>query len=342
MINVLYIGNKLHSSKHNISYISVLGLLLESEGINVQYASSYQNKYRRLWHMVNSIIKLRSNLDVVLIDTYSTQNFYYAYVTSQLCRFFSIPYVPILHGGNLGSRLKNSPRMSKRLFLNAQINVAPSHFIKEQFQSFGYTNVEHIPNVLELQNYELTIRSFEYPKVLWVRSFSEIYNPKLAIYTLEKLRSSYPKAELCMVGPDPDGSLVQIKKLCNELGLQVKFPGKLSKSAWIELSKSYNVFMNTSKFDNMPVSVIEAMALGLPIVSTDVGGMPFLLKQEEDGILVPKNDSIAMSKAIIETIKNVERTKERIKNARHKAEQFDWRIVRSKWLTLLKNNVASS
>lgn len=214
--------------------------------------------------------------------------------------------------------------------------------MKQVFNSSGYSNVLYIPNVLELQKYQLTSKKFDYPRVLWVRSFAEIYNPKLAILTLEKLKAIYPNAELCMIGPDSDGSLSEIQRLSQELGVQVKITGKLSKTEWMEMAKTYNVFINTSNFDNMPVSVIEAMALGLPIISTEVGGMSSLIDHNTDGILVPKNDPIAMSKAIQETFENVNKTVNRIKNARHKAEQFDWVKVRIKWLDVLKINVASN
>ena len=66
----------------------------------------------------------------------------------------------------------------------------------------------------------------------------------------------------------------------------MNFTGKLSKQEWRDLSKDYNVFINTTNFDNTPVSVIEAMALGIPVVSTNVGGLPFLITDKVDGVLV--------------------------------------------------------
>jgi glycosyltransferase involved in cell wall biosynthesis len=85
----------------------------------------------------------------------------------------------------------------------------------------------------------------------------------------------------------------------------------------------------------MPVSVIEAMALGLPIVSTDVGGLPFLITNNEDGLLVPPNDVNAMVDAIIKLKKDTNHKDKLVINARKKVEKFDWNQVRVKWERLL-------
>src|SRR5690606_8649342 len=100
-------------------------------------------------------------------------------------------------------------------------------------------------------------------------------------------------------------------------------------------SKDYNVFINTTNFDNMPVSVIEAMALGLPVVSTNVGGMPYLIDDGEDGLLVAPNDKMAMTDAICLLFEDVVRTEARVVRARNKVESFDWSRVKGLWEALL-------
>ena len=127
--------------------------------------------------------------------------------------------------------------------------------------------------------------------MLWVRSFSEIYNPLLALQIVELLKNEGLDVELCMVGPEKDGSLQRCKSVAQELNLPVTFTGMLSKEEWIDLSKDYDIFINTTNFDNMPVSVMEAMALGLPVVSTNVGGLPYLIEDGVDGMLFPPNNA---------------------------------------------------
>lgn len=335
MKKILYIGNNLKHKKVNPSSINTLGTLLEKEGYKMFYASSKKNKLLRLLDMLYHCVQYRKQVDVVLIDTYSTLNFYFAFLVSQLCIVLKIKYIPILHGGNLVSRLDNNPKMTKAIFNFAQTNVSPSLFIKEQFEDFGFHNIVYIPNSIEIDNYPFYVPEIKSIKLLWVRSFSKIYNPNLAILIAKKLKDLGTKVTLCMVGPDSDGSLFKAKQLAEELEVAVTFTGKLNKKDWINLSKDYNVFINTTNFDNMPVSVIEAMALGLPVVATNVGGLPYLIENEVDGLLVNPNQVEEFVKAINQLATNPDLATKIITNARKKAEQLDWSIIKQKWQSVL-------
>ncbi|MGA8853272.1 MAG: glycosyltransferase family 4 protein, partial [Christiangramia sp.] len=87
--------------------------------------------------------------------------------------------------------------------------------------------------------------------------------------------------------------------------------------------------------DNTPVSVIEAMALGLPVVSTNVGGIPYLISNEENGLLVKPRDAEAMAKGILRLMENPELAENLSKKGRLKAEKFNWLEVKQLWLELL-------
>lgn len=274
--------------------------------------------------------------DCILIDTFSTWSFYYAFAVGLMAKQLNIPYIPILHGGNLPSRLSRSPLISKLYFGNARNLVAPSAYIQSEFEDFGYKALI-IPNFIFIQNYPFQGREYFEPKLLWVRSFHETYNPEMAIVVLNQLLETWPNASLCMVGPDKDGSLNKCKLLVEKLNLQenVTFTGLLSKDQWIEISKDYSIFINTTNYDNTPISLIEAMALGLAIVSTDAGGLPYLIENEKEGILTPKKDPDAMVLAIKSLIRNQSIAHAIAQNARKKAEGFDWNVVRKEWLSLL-------
>jgi len=335
MKRILYIGNKLQNKTSNLSSIHTLGPLLEEEGFKVCYASSKSNKVARLLDMVFTFFRRAYQINVVLIETYSTHNFYYALIISQLCRVFKVDYIHSLNGGNLPARLQKHPVLSGMMFNNSKCNISPSKYLMNSFKEYGYDNVRYIPNTLNIENYKRLEKDFSCPKLLWVRSFSKIYNPKLAIKVLKQLKISYPNATLCMVGPDSDGTLKKVKKLANGLGLSVVFTGKLTKHQWIAQSKDYNIFINTTNFDNTPVSVIEAMALGLPVVSTNVGGMPFLIDNNYNGVLVEPNDEDQMVNAILDVLHDAKKRNEIIAIARLKVEEFDWETVKKLWFEVL-------
>lgn len=335
MKNLLYIGNKL--SKHGVTptTIETLGPLLEQEGFNISYSSSSKNQIFRLIDMLWSVIQNRK-VDYVLIDTYSTANFWFAFFTSQLCRLLKIKYIPILHGGNLPNRLTKNPTFCKMIFRNSFQNVAPSLFLINEFKIRGHDNVIHIPNAIELNNYPFLKREKAVPNLLWVRSFAKIYNPIMAVEVFAFLKKKYPDANLCMVGPEKDGSLLETKQRARELGVEVLFMGKLSKEDWITVSKNYSIFINTTHFDNMPVSIMEAMSLGLGIVSTNVGGIPFLVENEKECLLVLDNDVNQMVVAITRLIEYPDLFIEITTNAKMKSKQFDWQEVKLQWLSILK------
>ena len=176
------------------------------------------------------------------------------------------------------------------------------------------------------------------PRLLWVRSFSSIYNPRMAIQAFNLLKIHYPETEMCMVGPDKDGSLIECKKLAKDQKSEHKihFTGLLTNEEWINLSINYDIFISTTNFDNTPVSLMEAMALGLPVISTNVGGIPYLIEDEVTGLLTEKDNHQEMANKVIWIINHPEKAYEIAVNARKKAEQFDWNVIKHRWFSLLQ------
>ena len=333
---ILYIGNKLSNHGKTATSIETLGEFLEQEGYTLYYSSSKKNQFLRLLDMVFSTVYYAKKIDFVLIDTYSTLNFWYAFIISQLCRLLNIKYIAKLHGGNLPNRLERNPFISDLIFKNAFKITAPSGYLLECFTNKKYKNVLFVPNAIDLSKYAYKERIVDEPKLLWVRSFSSIYNPKMAIEVFYEIKKEFPNASLCMVGPDKENLIHECKKLADKLNVDVTFTGKLSKEEWISLSNDYTIFINTTHFDNTPVSLIEAMAVGLPIVSTNVGGIPYLIKDKENALLVNDTAVFEMVGAIQSLLNNPQLTLKFTKSSRQIVEGFDWKIVKHQWFEILK------
>jgi len=140
-----------------------------------------------------------------------------------------------------------------------------------------------------------------------------------------------------MIGPDKDSRLTEIKKYAESKGISdsVVITGKLSKEDWVRLSAGYDFFINTTNFDNTPISVIEAMALGLLIISTNPGGIPFLLDADKEAKLVNTGNSKAMEQAICYLMENKPEAAEMSRAARKKAETFDSLQIIKLWKEIL-------
>lgn len=332
---VLYFGNML--SRHGKSP-ALMELVVPKlgESIEIKGFSNKKSQWGRLISMVSALLLYRNKCTLVIIDTFSTRAFWYCYILSLLCRLFKIPYLPVLHGGLFESRLRDTPKMSKQIFSNSAANISPSLFLKNVFESHHY-KVIYIPNFLDLEQYPFKEREKQKPNLLWVRAFHKIYNPMMAVRVVKELVEKWPAVSLTMVGADKDGSLLEAKQLAKELGVKnnIKFTGYLSKTDWIALSSQSDFFINTTTADNMPVSVMEAMALGLVIISTNVGGIPFLLKNESDSFLVDNNDSYAMAQRINILLQDSSIGVQLAANARKHSEIFSWNHVGKQWLAAI-------
>ena len=335
-MKLLYLGNRLSKHGFNKTTIETLGLHLEQEGFGVYYASNKKSFPFRMLDMMWSVVLYRKQVSYILIDTYSTKAFWYAFVCSLLARVLNIKYIPILHGGDLPNRLKNNPKLCRMVFANAYQNVAPSGYLKQAFENAGFKNVIHIPNSIEIDKYEFKTRAELIPKLLWVRAFASIYNPQMAVKVLQQLQEKYPSASLTMVGPDKDGSLQTTKAFADSIGVAVNFTGQLAKEDWWQLASEHDIFINTTHFDNTPISVMEAMALGLPVVSTNVGGIPHLLTDKENALLVSDNDVSKMTDAICSLLEDQQKASDLTLNARHFIEQMDWNVVKEEWKRVLR------
>lgn len=339
-IRVLYIGNCLAGKSVNPTTIDILSAKLSTD-FEVIKTSNQSNILLRMLDIWRTLMLNRKKVDIVLIDTYSTLAFHYAWTSAYLAYTFKIPYIPFIHGGDFPKRIEKSPKLVNRFLRNADKIVAPSGYLKDRIVHSENIKSLVIPNFLDLRIYPfLERKEIDSLKILWVRALAEIYNPVMAIDVLAYLHEQgFTNATLTMVGPDKDDLEKNLTDYANEKGLSNSsfIVGRLPKREWIEMSKEYDCFINTTNIDNTPISVMEAMALGMPVISTDVGGIPYIIDHEINGILVSEGDVENMANSIL-SLKNDSLLCQKLSlQARKKAESWDWEEIKKKWADLLNN-----
>lgn len=314
-----------------------LVLMLRSAGWQVTTAS---NKNIRLFRFFDVLMKcLRSPGDsITLISVYSGLYFRLVDMATFFLKILNKPYILVLHGGNLPRFAKRHSHRVRKAFSAAVAITAPSEYLRREMRCYSGREISIIPNGIEIEKYPFRLRKRASPKLFWLRSFHELYNPQLAIEVLALLTKDFPDIHLRMIGPEKDGSYRRVVKKAEKLGLldRIEFKLGVDKSdvpLWLDRE---DIFINTTNIDNTPVSVIEAMACGLCVVSTNVGGLPYLLEDGADALLVPPRAAQAMANALRRILTEPGLAEKLSGAGRRKAEGFDWNLVQTKWLSLLQ------
>lgn len=341
---ILLVGNFL-SATHGVRGVcEELALRLRADGWPVLTTSARPNRAARLLDMLGTAWRERGVYAAAQVDVYSGAAFFWAEAVCRLLDHLGKPYVLTLHGGNLPEFARRHPQRVRRLLAGAAEVTAPSGYLLEHLRPFRAC-IRLQPNPLDVGHYEFRVRSTPDPQLVWLRAFHRMYNPALAVEVVARLAPEFPGVRLAMVGPDKgDGSLRQAREKAENLGVsrRVEFVGGVPKSDVAARLGGGDIFLNTTDIDNTPVSVLEAMAAGLCVVSTNVGGIPYLLRDGHDALLVPPGDAAAMAAAVRRVLTESGLGARLSSNARLKAEECDWSKVLPQWDELLTRVAGSA
>jgi len=337
--SVLLVGNFLGHTARGLSVGEDLAPRLQAAGWRVATTSTQEARVRRLADMLATVWSRRADYDVAHVDVYSGPAFIWAEAVVALLRALGKPHVLTLHGGELPRFAERWPRRVRRLLAAAAAVTTPSAYLQ---QSMGASrgDLMLVPNALELARYPFRIRAPARPRLIWLRAFHALYNPSLAPRVVAGLVAEYPDVELTMVGPDRgDGALEASRREAIRLGVQehIRWVGAVPKRevpVWMDRG---DIFLNTTNVDNTPVSVLEALACGLCVVSTSAGGMPDLVRDGEEALLVPLDDAAAMTAAVAHVLRDRAHARSLSLSARARAAAVDWAAVMPRWDGLLRD-----
>jgi glycosyltransferase involved in cell wall biosynthesis len=199
-------------------------------------------------------------------------------------------------------------------------------------------DIEILPNAIDLADYRFRWRKRAAARLVWLRAFHDIYDPELAIRTLALLVGQFPETCLLMAGPDKgDGSYERTHALAEALGVgdHVEYAGRIPKkevAAWIDRG---DIFLNTSRIDNHPVTRLEAMASGAYVVSTRPGGVPYMAQDGVNCLLAEVGEAAGLAEAIRELSTRPELAASISRQGRVGVEVCDWPAVLARWRALL-------
>jgi len=334
---VLFAGNFYSAEGGSLSVCEELSGRLADSGWPVITVSRWRDPVRKLGEMVGTAWRKRAQYRVAQIDLFSGAAFTWAEAVAWTARRAGRPFVLTLHGGNLPEFAARSPHRVRRLLRAAAAVTAPSPFLREGMRPYRDDIIE-LPNALSLEAYRYRTRDIASPNIVWVRALHDIYNPVLVPRVLAQLVGEVPGIKVIMVGPDKgDGSLQRTLQAAASLGVgaHLEFIGGVPKRDVPALLDRGDIFLNTANIDNAPMSVSEALASGLCVVSTAVGGIPHLLRDGVNALLVPADDEMAMAAAVRRVLVEPGLAQQLSRAARARAEAFEWSAILPQWEQLL-------
>lgn len=251
-----------------------------------------------------------------------------------IAKLFNKKAILHYHTGEAEEHLKNWRLTAKPTMRKFDEIIAPSHFLVDVFEKFGLT-AKAIYNFIDTEKFAFRERKPLKPIFLSNRNFEAYYNVGCVLKAFKLIQKKFPQAELIVAGYGSEE--FKLRKLAKELKLEnTHFAGRVENAKMPEIYNRADVFLNASLVDNMPLSFIEAFACGLPIVSSDSGGIPFVVEHEKSGLLVEKNDCEALAREAIRLLENDDLAQKIIRNARRECVKYKTENARGEWLSLYK------
>lgn len=243
------------------------------------------------------------------------------------------------HSGEARDHLRRF-RTAFPVLARAEKIVVPTGFLVNVFSDFGL-RAEPIPNVIDLSQFRFRMRRPLRPHLICTRGFHPYYCADVVVRAFAEIQKQYPNAQLDLLGSGQTEE--QIVKLVEKLRLtNVRFAGVVSRHNIADYYDGADIFINASRLDNMPVSILEAYASGLPVVSTAPEGIRYLVDDGETGLLSDVGKPEQLVANVLRLLSDPPLASKLANHGLAKCAHYEWRAVRGQWLNLYLSMLAQA
>ena len=279
-----------------------------------------------------SLMRVAREYDVLHIHGCSFRGFLpvvFGVVAGKVCHK---KLVVTYHGGDASAFFSKHPRWVKFWLMKADKRVVLSGFLKAVFDQYSIPAFI-IPNVVELDDGLYVEKEAIRPRFISVRHLRELYNIPCILKAFEKVQNHIPEAALTILG---DGDKrKELEQYVKDRNLKnVTFVGQVPNDAIGTYLKANDIMLSSPRVDNMPVSLLEAFSAGLLVISSNVGGVPFMINHGNTGLLFDSDDDAALAEAMLWAVSRQKESLQMIRNAKKEVGAYSWSSIREKTLEL--------
>lgn len=249
-----------------------------------------------------------------------------------IARWRGVPAIVNYRGGNADPFFSSAPGHVLRSLKAATLRITPSAYLLRVFAKHGL-QAEVVPNIIDLSRFAPAPPRppGSAPHLIVTRNLEPIYDIPTALRALAQVRQVHPDARMTVAGSGPERDALQA--LAAQLGISgaVTFAGRIDNAHIAALYAGADVMLNPSTVDNMPISLLEAMASGVPVVSTDAGGIPDMVTHGVSALLVPIGDHAAMAAAALHVLADPEKAATLRQAGLTEVGRYAWPRVKQLW-----------
>lgn len=284
---------------------------------------------------IASLLVRLPRFDVVHVFSASYFSFVLAPTPAILIsKLYGKPVLLNYHSGEAEDHLRRWPRTALPILKLVDRVAVPSDYLVRVFAEFGL-NAEAVYNTVDCARFQFRERDPLTPVLLSNRNLEPHYNIECTLRAFELIQTQVAEARLIIAG---DGSeRRRIHQLAKDLELiNVEFVGAIAPGRMPELYDRADVFVNASNIDNQPLSIIEAFASGLPVVTTNAGGISDMVSDGVTGLMVSCGDHAALADRVLSLLSESELAMRIASRAREECNKYSWAAVRNQWLTIYR------
>lgn len=304
---------------------------LRNEGHVVEIFNTKASALKR-FSMMSKLRRAAVGYDVIHVHCCSSLGFFPAVIGINVGKQLDKRIVLTYHGGGGEAFFDRHPRLVQKYLLQTDTNIVLSEFLAKVFEKYSlpYTI---IPNIIELDTTRFCPREVIQPNFICTRAHEPLYDIPCILRAFQKVQSVLPEATLMLVG---DGSQHrQLMLQVESMGLRnVTFTGRVDNKEIYHYLDQCDVMLSASIVDNMPVSVLEAMNAGLLVIASRVGGVPYLIEENETGLLFASGCDEELAERMLWAFSNQNKVEEILKKANQKVCDYRWKNVRNKLLSV--------
>jgi len=236
------------------------------------------------------------------------------------------------HSGEAADHLARWPRTAIPTIRLADEIAVPSEYLVRVFARHGL-RARAIFNIIGTDSFRFRERQQLRPVFLSNRNLESHYGVDRVLRAFALIQESFPEACLTVAGDGKERGALE--ELARKLKLRhIEFSGQISQDKVFAQYDAADIYLNGSEIDNQPLSLLEAFACGLPVVTTNAGGIPDIVTHEHTGLMVQCGDHEAMARGAIRLLNDDALAASIVGHALEECRKYSWEAVRDQWLEL--------